>query len=160
MVGSTIRQMFETQSRDVEEYTVTVSPETSAYHPFAEMMKLRIDERSPGRSTCSIEVAPGIHHNPHHVAHGAVLYALADTGMGAALYPALNDGEICVTIEIKITYFRSAPAGIVRCETVLLNHGRTIANLDSRLYLDDTLIAQANGNFAILKRKGHAVAAP
>lgn len=160
VVGSTIPQMFYKQPRDVEENTVTASPETSAYHPFAEMMKLRVDERSPGRSTCSIEVAPGIHHNPHHVAHGAVLYALADTGMGAALYPALNDGEICVTIEIKITYFRPARAGIIRCETVLINHGRTIANLDSRLYLDDTLIAQANGNFAILKRKVHAVAAP
>ena len=95
-------------------YTVTVSPETLAHHhPFAETMKLRIDERSPGRSTCSIEVAPDIHHNPHRVAHGAVLYALADTGMGTALYPTLNDGEICVTIEIKITYFRPAAAGII-----------------------------------------------
>src|SRR6478672_12233869 len=75
-------------------YTVTASPETLVHHPFAETMKLRIDERSPGRSTCSIEVAPDIHHNPHRVAHGAVLYALADTGMGTALYPTLNDGEI------------------------------------------------------------------
>ena len=88
---------------------MTASPETLVHHPFAETMKLRIDERSPGRSTCSIEVAPDIHHNPHQVAHGAVLYALADTGMGTALYPTLNDGEICVTIEIKITYFRPAP---------------------------------------------------
>ena len=159
MVGLTIRQMPYAQPRDVEEYTVTASPETLVHHPFAETMKLRIDERSAGRSTCSIEVAPAIHHNPHQVAHGAVLYALADTGMGTALYPTLNDGEICVTIEIKITYFRPAPAGIIRCETVLLNRGRTIANLDSRLYLDDKLIAQANGNFAILKPKGQVVAA-
>lgn len=160
MVGSTIRQMPYAQLRDVEEYTVTASPETLAHHhPFAETMKLRIDERSPGRSTCSIEVAPDIHHNPHQVAHGAVLYALADTGMGTALYPTLNDGEICVTIEIKITYFRPAAAGIIRCETVLVNRGRTIANLDSRLYLDDKLIAQANGNFAILKPKEQVVAA-
>jgi acyl-CoA thioesterase len=124
------------------------------------MMKLQIDERSPGHSTCSIAIAPNIHHNPHRVAHGAVLYALADTGMGAALYPTLDDDEICVTIEIKITYFRPAPAGIIRCETVLLNRGRTVANLDSRLYLDERLIAQANGNFAILKRKGQAAPAP
>ncbi len=125
-------------------------------HPFADTMKLRVDERSAGRSTCSIEVAPDLHHNPHQVAHGAVLYALADTGMGAALYPTLDDGEICVTVEIKINYFRPVPAGIVRCETVVLNRGRTIANLDSRLYLDDTLIAQANGNFAIVKLKAAA----
>lgn len=143
-----------TQPRDVEEYTVPVL-ETLA-HPFAETMKLRTDERSAGRSTCSIEIAPDLHHNPHQVAHGAVLYALADTGMGAALYPTLSEGEICVTIEIKITYFRPVPAGVVRCETVVVNRGRTIANLDSRLYLDDTLVAQANGNFAIVKLKAAA----
>lgn len=88
-----------------------------------------------------------------------MLYALADTGMGIALYPTLDKGESCTTIEIKITYFRPAPAGIIRCETVLLNRGRAIANLDSRLYLGDRLIAQANGNFAILKPKEPVVAA-
>lgn len=79
--------------------------------------------------------------------------------MGIALYPTRDTGESCTTIEIKITYFRPAPAGTIRCETVLLNRGRTIANLDSRLYLGDKLIAQANGNFAILKPKGQVVAA-
>lgn len=145
-------------SRCVEEHTVM---RLSAIYPFGETIGLRIDEQGPGRSVCSLEVAPGIHHNPHQVAHGAVLYALADTGMGIALYPTLDKGESCVTIEIKITYFRPAPAGIIRCETVLVNRGRTIANLDSRLYLDDDkLIAQANGNFAILKPKGQLAAAP
>jgi len=134
--------------------------ELPAIHPFGETIGLRIDEQGPGRSICSLEVAPGVHHNPHQVAHGAVLYALADTGMGIALYPTLGNGESCVTIEIKITYFRPAPAGTIRCETILLNRGRTIANLDSRLYLGDKLIAQANGNFAILKPKGQVAVAP
>lgn len=135
---------------------MTVPIDMPADHPFADIIKLSIDERSPGRSVCSIEVKPDTHHNPHKVAHGAVLYALADTGMGTALYPTLDAGETCVTIEIKITYFRPAPAGVIRCETVMVNRGRTIANLNSRLYLGDTLIAAANGNFAILKRKDSA----
>lgn len=125
--------------------------DTLNIHPFGEVIRLKLDERGPGRSVCSIEVVPDIHHNPHKVTHGAVLYALADTGMGMALYPTLQEGESCVTIEIKINYFRPAAAGIIRCETVVLNRGRTIANLESRLYLADRLIAQANGNFAILK---------
>lgn len=130
------------------------------HHPFAETMKLRMDEHGPGRSTCSVEIVPAIHHNPHHIAHGAVLYALADTGMGMALYPTLAAGETCATIEIKMSYFRAVPAGVVRCETTLVNRGRTIANLDSRLYLGDTLVAQANGNFAILKPRPTPAAAP
>ena len=138
---------------------MTVPPEILSHHPFAETMKLRVNEKSPGHSICSVEVVPALHHNPHHVTHGAVLYALADTGMGLAIYPTLNEGETCATIEIKITYFRAVPAGIIRCETVMLNRGRTIANLDSRLYLDETLIAQANGNYAIMKRRSQALAA-
>ncbi len=41
--------------------------------------------------------------------------------------------------------------------TVLVSRGRTIANLDSRLYLDDKLIAQAS-SFAIVKPKRRVVA--
>lgn len=116
-------------------------------------MKLRMDEQGAGRSSCSVEIVPDLHYNPHRIAHGAVLYALADTGMGLALYPTLAEGETCATIEIKMSYFRAVPSGVVRCETTLVNRGRTIANLDSRLYVGDTLVAQANGNYAIMKRR-------
>jgi acyl-CoA thioesterase len=122
-------------------------------------MKLRVDEQGPGRSTCSVEIVPDIHYNPHHITHGAVLYALADTGMGVALYSTLAKGETCATIEIKMSYFRAVPSGVVRCETLVLNRGRTIANLDSRLYVGDTLVAQANGNYAILKPRPEAAVA-
>lgn len=118
-------------------------------HPFADLIGLRTDSRDAGTSEMSLEVAPG-HLNPHGVVHGAVLYALADTGMGAALYPSLAPGETCATIEIKISYFRPVLSGRVRCRTEVLNRGRTIANLESRLYVDDRLVAQANGNYAIL----------
>jgi acyl-CoA thioesterase len=33
----------------------------------------------------------------------------------------------------------------------LVNRGRTVANLDSRIYLGETLLAHANGNYAIFK---------
>lgn len=120
--------------------------------PFAELVGLSIDEQASGRSTLSLRVAPR-HLNPHGVVHGAVLYALADTGMGAALYPTLSPGEICATIEIKISYFRPVWAGAVGCRTEVLNRGKTVANLDSRIYADDELVAQANGHYAIIKRR-------
>ena len=82
-----------------------------------------------------------------------------NTGMGVALYPTLAKGETCATIEIKMSYFRAVPSGVVRCETTVLNRGRTIANLDSRLYVGDTLVAQANGNYAILKPRTEAAVA-
>ena len=117
-------------------------------HPFAELIGLTVEEQRRGFSQCSVVVAA--HHlNPHKVAHGAVIYALADTGMGIALYPTLGAGGICATIEIKINYFKSVATGKMTCITELVNRGKTVANLESRVFSGETLVAQANGNYSI-----------
>jgi acyl-CoA thioesterase len=109
-------------------------------HPFADLIALRTDETGPGHSRLHLSVAP--HHlNPHQVVHGAVVYAMADTGMGAALYPTLATGEICATIEIKINYFKPIAQGELTCVTTLVNRGKTIANLESRIHLGGVLVA-------------------
>ncbi|PLC05286.1 PaaI family thioesterase [Variovorax sp. RO1] len=120
-------------------------------HPFAELIDLHCEQATAGASTMTLVVAPQ-HLNPHEVVHGAVLYALADTGMGTALYPTLEAGEICATIEIKMNYFKPVFEGKVVCKTTLLNRGRTVANLESRLYVGDVLVGHANGNYAIFRR--------
>lgn len=121
-------------------------------HPFADLIDLRIEDAGAGSSTLALVVGSR-HLNPHGVVHGAVLFALADTGMGAALYPTLEPGEICATIEIKINYFKPVSTGKVVCRTDLVNRGKTVANLEARLYLEQTLVAQANGNYAIFRPK-------
>ena len=117
-------------------------------HPFADLIALSVDEQRAGFSRLSLVVAPD-HLNPHGVVHGAVVYALADTGMGAALYPTLADGQICATIEIKINYFKPIHSGQLVCITELVNRGRTVANLESKVYLERKLVASANGNYAV-----------
>ena len=91
-------------------------------NPFASLIDLEVESRDDGKSTVSISIGPQ-HMNPHGVVHGAVLYALADTGMGAALYSTLEPGQICATIEIKINYFKPVVQGKVRCEAAVLNRG-------------------------------------
>jgi len=66
-------------------------------------------------------------------------------------YPTLAPGESCATIEVKINYFKPVRHGTLSCETVLVNRGRSIANLESRVLLDGKLVASANGNYAILQ---------
>jgi acyl-CoA thioesterase len=124
------------------------------HHPFAERIGLIVEEQRAGFSKCTLEVA-GHHQNPHGVAHGAVIYALADTGMGAALYPTLAEGELCATIEVKINYFKPVVSGVITCITEVVNRGRTVANLQSRVFAGETLVAQANGNYSIFKFRGH-----
>jgi len=119
-------------------------------HPFVERLGLEFAERTSGRSRCTLAVTPE-HHNPHGVVHGAVIFAMADTGMGAALYPTLDPGEICATIEVKINYFKPVVSGVLSCVTELVNRGKTVANLESSIYLGDTLVAKANGNYAIFR---------
>jgi len=117
-------------------------------HPFAELIDLQTTELRSGFCKCSLTVADK-HLNPHRVVHGAVLYALADTGMGAALYPTLSAGEICATIQITMNYFKPVHAGVVVCTTEIVNRAKSVAHMESRLFVDDVLVATANGNYSI-----------
>ncbi|MEE4380564.1 MAG: PaaI family thioesterase [Pseudomonadales bacterium] len=119
-------------------------------HPFAELVGFRISARGDGR--CTAELLTGEKHlNPHGVVHGAVLYALADTGMGGALSSVLEDRQICSTIEIKMNYFRPALPGPLRCETRVVHRGRRTGALESEVFDDRSrLLARATGTFMIL----------
>lgn len=117
-------------------------------NPFGNLIDLRIEQSRAGHSELSLVVTDA-HLNPNRVVHGAVIFALADTGMGAALHPTLAEGELCATVEIKISYFKPVTAGRLVCTTEIVNRGRTLANLESRVFLDQTLVAQANGHYAI-----------
>ena len=146
-------------SRD-DETDKAPSPKTGpAAHPYADLLGLQLDELESGRSTCSLEVTERLY-NPQRVAHGAVLYALADTGMGAALYPTLAQGEICATVEIKINYYRPVRAGLIRCVTELVYRGKRVANLESSLYAEERLVAKANGSYSIFEVSGKKPTAP
>ena len=121
-------------------------------HPFADLLGFEVAERGEGRCRTVLEVRDA-HMNPHGLLHGAVLYALADTGMGGALTSVLADGEICSTIEIKINYLRPWRSGTLRCETRLVSRGRSTAMLASDLFDgEDRHLAMATGTFAILSR--------
>lgn len=125
---------------------------SSLPHPFADIIGFEVTDRSAGECTTMLEINKD-HMNPHGVVHGAVIYALADTGMGGALTSLLGEDQICSTIEIKINYFRPALAGSLKCETEVVNKGSRTATLQSRVFDgNDKLISQAQGTFMILSR--------
>ncbi len=114
------------------------------------LIGLDMYERGDGYSKARIAIGPD-HMNPHGVVHGGVLYAMADTGMGAALYSRLRDDESCATIEVKMVYMATVREGTVECETRLLNKGRRVAVLESEVRLGERLVAKALGTFAIFE---------
>lgn len=128
-------------------------------HPFAEHIGMHVEPTGAGHSRSTLTVAP--HHlNPHGVVHGAVLCALADTGMGAALYTRLEAGQSCATIEIKMSFLAPARGRELRCETELLRKGRAVAHLESRIYSDGELAATASASYAVFARRRPADPAP
>ena len=120
------------------------------YHPYADLIGLKVEEQKTNYSKCLIEANEKLL-NPHHVIHGAVIYSLADTGMGAALYPSLEEGEICATVEIKINYFRAVRAGTISCITTVVNRGKRIVSMESEIFNEGKLVAKANGTYMVFK---------
>lgn len=121
-------------------------------HRFVDHVGLRIVESGNGTSLLSLTLQPH-HRNLNGVAHGAVLFTLADTGMGAALYPTLEPHEACSTIEVKIAYFRPVTGGEIECRSSLVYRGRSTASLESSLTVDGVLVSRASGTFAIHLRR-------
>ncbi|GLQ05992.1 PaaI family thioesterase [Sneathiella chinensis] len=119
-----------------------------SFNPFSDQVGLEFIPANPGESLCKLRLTEA-HFNPHKVVHGGVLFTMADTGMGSALYPTLPDGQICATIEIKINYFRPVLEGEVTCHSRIVNRGRSIANIESEIQAGGKLVAKANGSFAI-----------
>src|SRR5437763_8893862 len=119
---------------------------------FMNHVGVQIGDAGPGHSRCSIERAD-IHRNGTGVAHGGVLFTLADTAMGAALYNSLEPGEICATIEIKIGYFKAVFDGTLVCEATLLNKGKSVASLEATIRNGEQLVSKASGTFSIFRRK-------
>lgn len=115
---------------------------------FSERVGLTITEVEPGYSRGTLTVTDDLK-NPHGMLHGAVLYTMADTGMGAALSPELGDDEVCATIELKINYLQPVHDGDVTCETILESKGKSIAYLESDLRQDGESVARATGSFSI-----------
>lgn len=123
-------------------------------HPFADLIGLVFEGVHQGRSLCRVEVDDKLL-NPHGVVHGSVMSALADTGMGGALYPLLAEEESCATIEIKISYFKPVLGGTLECNTRLLNKGKTVASLESEIFSNEELVAKASGTYSIFRPQKH-----
>lgn len=125
---------------------------SDGFNPFGDLIGLHFSKFEKGISQCELTISKQLL-NPHNVAHGGVLYSMADTGMGGALYSHLSDDELCATVEIKINYFKAVKSGHLICNTKLIHAGRKIAVLESDILNDGILVAKATGTYSIFKKK-------
>ena len=124
----------------------------SGFNPFGDLIGLQFVKCEGGQSRCTLEVEPRLL-NPHGVVHGGVLYSMADTGMGGAMYTVMEKEELCATIEIKIVYFKAVRSGTLVCDTRIISRGRRVAALESEITSDGRLVAKASGTFSVFRAK-------
>ena len=117
--------------------------------PFAELLGMRAKSMVPGRARFELAVEAK-HLNPNGVLHGGVIYSLADSAMGAALFAGLAPGEDCATLEIRMNYLAPVTGGSVAAEASLVERTKRIGVLEAKVYGDgDRLVALATGTFYI-----------
>ena len=120
------------------------------FNPFFDLIGLKFVRCEDGCSQCILKVEEQLL-NPQRVLHGGVIYSMADSGMGGALYSCMEQDELCATVEIKISYFKAVTSGTLTCNTRILHRTRTLAALESEIIDDSNLIAKATGTYSIFK---------
>ncbi len=129
------------------------------FNPFCELIGLDFTKIGKGFSQCVLNVNENLHFNPHRVLHGGVIYSMADTGMGGALYTLLDidDKELCATVEIKINYFKPVTSGMLTCNTKVIHKGKKIAVIESEILNNGNIVAKAIGTYSIFKARDPVV---
>ena len=118
--------------------------------PFGWLMGYQYTRREPGACECELEISPS-HLNPGKIAHGGVVYTLADAAMGAAVMAMLDGGQRCVTAELKVNYLRAVAAGKLTARAKVVRKGRRLATVTADVVdKSGEAIAIALGTFAIV----------
>ncbi len=76
------------------------------------------------------------HCNMFGVVHGAILFAMADIGMGSAIAKSLSVPKRVAAVSINANYIRPTLPGRVVAESRIIRIGRTISNLQTEIHTD------------------------
>jgi len=120
--------------------------------PVAEAFGIVNKGSADGHAVYALDVRPELL-NPHGVLHGGAVYTMVDYSMGGATMSVLPEGEICATIEIKISYLAGVREGTLECVTDVLKRGRNVVFLESKVRDNrGRLVATATGSFAVIRQ--------
>jgi acyl-CoA thioesterase len=123
-------------------------PESEEFHPFGDLIGLQVTGYENAQFQCRLEVEEQLL-NPHRVVHGGVIYSMADTAMGGALYTCMDETQLCATIEVKINYFAPVTSGILICTAKVVHKSKRLAALEAEIRNGEQLVAKALGTFSI-----------
>ncbi len=127
-----------------------VPQESKGFNPFGELIGLSFSNLEEGHSECRLHVEEKLL-NPYGVVHGGVIYSLADTAMGGALYSLISQDERCVTVEMKVVYFRPVTSGSLECIAEVAHRSRKLGFVEAEVKNGDRDVARASATFSIFE---------
>lgn len=102
------------------------APMPDTLDPVTENMGILCEQTDRGASVATLD-ATADHCNRHGFVHGAVLFAMADIGMGSAVATALGHEQRVVSLSINVNYVRPAGPGRIKAHSMIVRLGKTIA---------------------------------
>ena len=122
------------------------------FSPFRDLVGITFIKVEGGYSHCVLKVDKRLL-NPAGIVHGGALYTLADSGMGAALFSSVGEGEVFLTIETSIFYFKAVSSGTLTCESKVVHKGKRTAVMEAEIKNGGQTVAKAVGTFSIYRGK-------
>jgi uncharacterized protein (TIGR00369 family) len=126
--------------------------------PFVTSIGLGFEEIGDGRVVFTLEPREDLY-NGIGIFHGGVTATLCDSAAGCAVTSITAPGEVAVTLDLSVRYFRpiSATVGRVRCEGTVISRSRNYATAEARV-LDAAgkIYAHATSTLAITRPGGPA----
>ncbi|MFO8010894.1 MAG: PaaI family thioesterase [Dehalococcoidia bacterium] len=123
-------------------------PDSVKHSPFAGVLGLKFARIEDGYTQAKALITDRLRNN-YGTVHGGAIYTMADVCMGAAVFFSLDEDEMCVTAEMKISYLKPAHSGELQCEARLDQRTGNVATAESEIINNENLIARAIGTFYI-----------
>lgn len=131
-----------------------MTPEPTASFPLATHLGMVTNVTAPGEASAHIAVTPE-HLNPHGAVHGAVLFAIVDTAMGAATMSVLGSDQWCASIDVQLRFCKAVFEGTLLGTATVVQAGKRIVHLNAEIRdQSEDLVGLATGSFAVIPKPG------
>jgi acyl-CoA thioesterase len=122
--------------------------------PLADFLGMVTEETERGSATARVEVGDK-HLNPHGAVHGAVMFAMVDTAMGAATMSVLGADQRCASIEVQLRFCRAVFDGGLAATATVVQEGKRVVQLQAEIRdSHGELVVLASGSFAVIGSAG------
>ena len=119
--------------------------------PYWTLLGIEMLDVKKGWAKLQLPFAKKLTH-PYGIAHGGVIFSLADSAVAMALLGLVEKGERFTTVEMNINYVRPFREGNITAEARIINKGSRIALGDVDVRDDQgDLVAKCLATYTIMK---------